>query len=110
MQIWPRDKLLLVAFPNLDNTNSANLFLPIKGDTSFEYFKGKEEEFLDFMYHHFPDVVSKMTGKWGLVESFRHCAIGRVVDIRCYPWTINNFCLIGDAAHAVFPFYGQGLN
>ena len=62
------------------------------------------------MYQHFPDVASNMTGKWGLVESFRHGPRGRVIDIKCYPWTINNFCLIGDAAHAIFPFFGQGLN
>jgi kynurenine 3-monooxygenase len=45
-----------------------------------------------------------------MLDTIRNGPRGRLADIKCYPWVFNNFCLVGDAAHAIFPFYGQGLN
>ena len=46
----------------------------------------------------------------GLLDTIRSGPRGRLQDIKCYPWVFKNFVLVGDAAHAIFPFYGQGLN
>lgn len=100
--LWPRMKSVLLGMPNTNKTFTCNLFMPLKGPDSFESL-AKEEDFADYMHRQFPDVAHLMTD---LLDTIRTGPRGRLQDIKCYPWVVKNFCLIGDAAHAIFPFYG----
>ena len=98
----------MLAMANTDKTFTANLYMPIKGaKVSFEALS-KEEDFVAFMHEYFPDASKHMQSS--MLQTIRHGPRSRLVDIKCSPWHINNFCLVGDAAHAIFPFFGQGLN
>ncbi|CDW76247.1 kynurenine 3-monooxygenase [Stylonychia lemnae] len=104
--LWPRFRSVMLAMANTDGSFTGNLFLPLKGPDSFESL-AKEQDFVDFMYRQFPDAAPLMPG---MLDTIRNGPRGRLCDIKCYPWVVQNFVLIGDAAHAIFPFYGQGLN
>lgn len=106
LHIWPRGNYMLIALPNLDRSFTCTLFLPYHGEKSFEFLDG-EEKIISFFTEIFPDVVNKMPS---LVEDFLENPTGSLVTISCYPWIKNNAFLIGDAAHAIVPFYGQGMN
>lgn len=104
--LWPRMRSVLLGMPNTNRTFTCNLFLPLRGPDSFESLAA-EEDFVAFMHRQFPDAARLMKD---MRDTVRHGPRGRLQDIKCYPWVVGNFCLIGDAAHAIFPFYGQGLN
>lgn len=80
--------------------------MPLKGKISFEALS-KDEDFVAFMHEYFPDASKYMHN---MLDTIQNGPRGRLVDIKCYPWTMGNFILVGDAAHAIFPFFGQGLN
>ena len=92
--------------PNMDKSFTCNLFMAMNGSPSFEALKD-EETFEKFMFKNFTDVAPKMPK---LMETIKYGPRGRLHDVRCFPWVNNNICLIGDSAHPIFPFYGQGLN
>ena len=107
LHIWPRKNFMLIALPNTDGTFTCTLFLPFEGDISFEAIKTKED-ILSFFNTHFPDAVPLMPT---LVEDFMNNPTSSLITTYIKPWHYQDkSALIGDAAHAIVPFYGQGMN
>ncbi len=106
LHIWPRESYMLIALPNPDATFTVTLFFPFEGEQSFHNLK-TNEEIQDFFKTNFPDATALMPS---LVEDFRDNPTSSLVTIRCYPWVKNSTMIIGDSAHGVVPFYGQGMN
>ncbi|RYY86732.1 MAG: FAD-dependent monooxygenase, partial [Chitinophagaceae bacterium] len=107
LHIWPRKEYMLIALPNLDGTFTGTLFFPFSGATSFEKLTTKEAV-TDFFARTFPDVVPLIPD---LEEQFFRNPTSALVTVKCFPWIRNDhFALIGDAAHAIVPFFGQGMN
>jgi len=106
LHIWPRQTFMLIALPNQDKSFTCTLFLPFD---QFDKLKTKEDV-LDFFQREFPDFLVLM-GEEKLVEEFFQNPTGPMVSVKCKPYHIlDKVLLIGDAAHAMVPFYGQGTN
>jgi kynurenine 3-monooxygenase len=106
LHIWPRGGYMLIALPNLDGSFTCTLFMPYEGEHSFE--KLNSDQAIDaFFKDRFPDFYEIMPD---LVEDYHDHPLSDLVIIRCYPWVRNRTCLMGDASHAIVPFYGQGMN
>ena len=107
LHIWPRKSFMMIALPNLDGSFTCTLFLAFHGDVSFDHLK-TSEEVNSFFTKYFPDVVPLMPT---LVEDFFANPTPALATIKCGPWYIPDKCvLLGDAAHPIVPFYGQGMN
>ncbi|MCB0704802.1 MAG: FAD-dependent monooxygenase [Saprospiraceae bacterium] len=107
LHIWPRGKFMLIALPNEDGSFTCTLFLPFEGKESFEQLQ-TPEDILAFFKKFFPDTVPLMPD---LVQVFQENPTSSLVTVRCSPWHHENKALLlGDAAHAIVPFYGQGMN
>lgn len=106
LHIWPRKSFMMIALPNPDGSFTCTLFLSYTGEPGFDDLNSKQE-IIDFFTQEFPDAVPLMPT---LVEDFLKNPIGTLVTIRCFPWVKNNTALLGDACHAIVPFYGQGMN
>lgn len=106
LHIWPRESFMLIALPNPDKSFTCTLFLPFEGPVSFEQLK-TPEAVQDFFHQYFPDALPLMPS---LIEDFRDNPTGSLVTVHCYPWHRHRTLLIGDAAHAIVPFFGQGMN
>ncbi|MFD0798170.1 FAD-dependent oxidoreductase [Maribacter chungangensis] len=105
--IWPRGKFMLIAMPNLDGSFTCTLFMPFEGDVSFENIKTKPQA-QKFFATYFPNVMQVMDD---LLEDFFKNPTSAMVTMKCYPWTYwDKVALVGDSAHAIVPFYGQGMN
>ncbi|NKI33332.1 FAD-dependent oxidoreductase [Croceivirga thetidis] len=105
--IWPRGRFMLIALPNLDGSFTCTLFLPFEGEISFEQLSTKKEA-KSFFETYFPNVRNQIEN---LIEDFFKNPTSAMVTMKCYPWTYwNKVALVGDSAHAVVPFYGQGMN
>lgn len=105
--IWPRGTFMLIAMPNLDGSFTCTLFLPFEGAISFESLDTKERA-RDFFSTHFPSVVDDIDN---LTGDFFKNPTSAMVTMKCYPWTFwDKVALVGDSAHAIVPFYGQGMN
>lgn len=105
--IWPRGKFMFIAMPNLDGSFTSTLFLPFEGEISFESIKTKTQA-KTFFKTYFPDVLDEMDN---LTEDFFKNPTSAMVTMKCYPWTYwDKVALVGDSAHAIVPFYGQGMN
>lgn len=107
LHIWPRGKFMLIALPNLDGSFTCTLFMPHEGENSFEKLTN-DDEVGAFWDTHFPGTIGLMPT---LLEDFRNNPTSALVTMKCYPWTYwNKIALVGDSAHAIVPFYGQGMN
>jgi kynurenine 3-monooxygenase len=107
LHIWPRKSFMMIALPNPDGSFTCTLFWEFEGARSFATAK-TDDDVRRFFGEEFPDAVPLMPT---LLEDFKNNPTGSLVTIRCAPWFYRDrVCLLGDAAHAVVPFYGQGMN
>jgi kynurenine 3-monooxygenase len=107
LHIWPRGNLMLIALPNQDGSFTATLFLPKRGKDSFESLNAPQV-IQEFLSRQFPDVYPLMPH---CVSDFAAHAMGFLGTVSAAPWFHAGQCaLLGDAAHAMVPFHGQGMN
>jgi kynurenine 3-monooxygenase len=107
LHIWPRGDYMLIALPNTDGSFTATLFMPNEGTTSFASLR--ERGAVDaFLTENFPDAVALMPNR---LEEFAANPTGLLGTVYAAPWSSGgSAALIGDAAHAIVPFHGQGMN
>lgn len=106
LHIWPRGSFMLIALPNKDKSFTCTLFLPFEGKSSFDKLKDAKRV-RAFFNHTFPEASYLMPN---LEAEFFENPTSSLVMIQCYPWGTKDVLLLGDAAHAIVPFYGQGMN
>lgn len=119
LHIWPRGSAMMIALPNRDGSFTCTLFWPFEGTHSFEDLEGPHAAgpwprdiapnlVRDFFQAHYRDAVPLMPT---LEADFARNPTSSLVTVRCFPWQRHGrACLLGDAAHAIVPFYGQGMN
>ncbi len=107
LHIWPRGASMMIALPNKDRSFTCTCFWPFTGPNSFDAVQ-TADEILSFFKKHFPDAVPLMPT---LVADYQRNPTGSLVTVACAPWYHRDtVVLAGDAAHAIVPFYGQGIN
>ncbi|MGM0943912.1 MAG: FAD-dependent oxidoreductase [Bacteroidota bacterium] len=107
LHIWPRGKFMLIALPNPDKSFTCTLFLPFEG-TKVCFEKINDPADLEQVFRsYFDDAYQLMPD---LKEEFFRNPTSALINIECYPWVQGHSLLIGDASHAMVPFYGQGMN
>jgi kynurenine 3-monooxygenase len=107
LHIWPRGSSMMIALPNLDRSFTCTLFWP---QSTFAALR-TPEQVTGYFAEHYADALPLMPG---LVDDFMHNPTGSLVTVKCWPWVHRGaaatLALVGDAAHAIVPFYGQGAN
>lgn len=107
LHIWPRHNFMLIALPNPDYNFTCTLFLPFEGENSFATLQNKESV-TAFFETHFRDALEMMPS---LTDDFMNNPTSSLITTHIKPWHYKDkSALIGDAAHAIVPFYGQGMN
>jgi len=110
LHIWPRNKFMMIALPNFDGSFTCTLFLAkdaVGGEAAFERLTDKAAV-IKFFEREFPDALRLMPT---LTEDFFANPTGGLGTLKCRPWNVEgNALLLGDSAHAMVPFYGQGMN
>jgi kynurenine 3-monooxygenase len=107
LHVWPRSHCLVVSHPNRNGSHTLTLFLPFEGEDSFATTRTAEDVIALFTKY-YPDLISLLPD---LVEQWMTHSPGSLVTTRTAPWAFSDWAvLVGDACHAVYPFYGQGMN
>ena len=107
LHIWPRGRFMMIALANEDGSFTCTLFMPHEGDKfAFDKLTSKESvnDFFQTVFPDFYDMVPDIADAWD------DHPLSNLVIVRCYPWAYGKVALMGDAAHATVPFYGQGMN
>jgi len=108
LHIWPRGGYMLIALPNLDGSFTVTLFLPFEGSPSFSELDDDPARIRHFFQANFPDATRLMPE---LVDTFLENPLSKLGTVRSPQWRVDDFALmLGDAAHAIVPFHGQGMN
>lgn len=107
LHIWPRGRFMLIALPNDDGSFTCTLFMPYDGGENAFNSLDSDEKVEQFFKSTFKDFYDMMPN---LIENWHAHPLSSLAIIRCFPWTNKTTALIGDAAHATVPFYGQGMN
>ena len=107
LHIWPRGHFMLIALANEDGSFTCTLFMPHDNDeNAFDRLKSKADVD-EFFKTTFPDFYEMMPN---IADAWEDHPLSSLAIVRCYPWTAGKVALMGDAAHATVPFYGQGMN
>ena len=107
LHIWPRGEFMLMALPNPDGTFTCTVFAPYEGETGLNNL-AEEHRVRDYFETHFADVIPLVPD---YAEQWLANPTSSLVMTRCNPWHKGErICLMGDSAHAIVPFYGQGMN
>jgi kynurenine 3-monooxygenase len=108
LHIWPRGSQMLIALPNLDGSFTVTLFQTFSGDEGLDALDADPEKARSFFQKYYPDALQLMPD---FEHDFQTNPSSSLATIKCDPWNAGDrFLLLGDAAHAVVPFYGQGMN
>jgi len=107
LHIWPRGKFMMIALPNLDGSFTVTMFHPYEGEAGFNTLNDSEKVNA-FFKKYYRDSMEHMPD---LIEDYFENPVGLLGTNKCYPWqAYGKVCILGDAAHAIVPFYGQGMN
>ncbi len=107
LHIWPRGRFMLIALPNFDGSFTCTLFMPFEGDKHCFNNLTSPEKVTEFFQSTFPDFYKMLPN---IAEVWGNHPLSSLAIIRCFPWTHGKVALMGDAAHATVPFFGQGMN
>ena len=106
LHIWPRGSFMMIALPNQNKTFTCTLFMPY---TIFDNIQN-EEDIMAFFEREFPDSIP-LIGREKIISDYKKNPVGDLISVKCSPYHYKDKCVIvGDAAHAMVPFYGQGMN